>query len=163
MNASDRPYFKVTAEVLEPWAVEALVAHPAAGGIATFQGVVRDNTDGAPTTCLEYEAYPAMAVAEMARIADEASSRWPGIRAAAVHRTGRLEIGEASVIIAVSAPHRAEALAACQYFIDELKERVPVWKKEFSPDGSHWVEGPRRIRSDGGPDAAVSARSGSGG
>ena len=139
--------FKVTAEPLDPRAVEVLVANPGAGGIATFQGVVRNNTEGAPTTHLEYEAYPAMAEAEMARIADEACSHWSGICVAAHHRTGRLEIGEASVIIAVSAPDRAQALEACRFFIDELKERVPVWKKEFGPHGSYWVEGPSRRRS----------------
>lgn len=119
----------------------AAVERPGAGGICTFLGVVRDTNLGRDVDYLEYEAYPDMAVAQMARIVADVAERWPGARAAIAHRTGRLEIGEASVAIAVSAPHRAEAFAACRYAIDTLKERVPIWKKEVWTDGSAWVEG----------------------
>jgi molybdopterin synthase catalytic subunit len=134
--------FVVTENVLDPRVVEAAVAHPGAGAVSTFTGLVRDNTAGKATTHLGYEAYHEMAVGELRRIGHEAIMLWPAVRVAIAHRTGRLEIGEASVVIAASAPHRAEAIEACHWAIDQLKERVPIWKKEFSPDGSHWVEGP---------------------
>jgi molybdopterin synthase catalytic subunit len=140
--------FTVTAEPLDARALENAVAHPAAGALATFVGIVRDNTDGEPATHLEYEAYAPLAESEMAKIAEEAEQRWPGVRIAGAHRTGRLEVGEASVVIAVSAAHRADAIEACRYCIDELKDRVPVWKKEFRPDGSYWVEGPNHVAAD---------------
>jgi molybdopterin synthase catalytic subunit len=134
--------FSVTEHPLDARRLESAVAHPAAGAICTFTGVVRDNTAGAPSEYLEYEAYDEMAVAELERIGAELRTRWPDARVAISHRVGRLEIGEASVVIAVSAPHRAQAIEACHWAIDVLKERVPIWKKEFTPDGSHWVEGP---------------------
>jgi molybdopterin synthase catalytic subunit len=134
--------FSVTEQPLDARRLESAVANPAAGAICTFTGVVRDNTDGAPSEHLEYEAYDEMAVPELERIGAELRARWPDARVAISHRVGRLEIGEASVVIAVSAPHRAEAIEACHWAIDVLKERVPIWKKEFTPDGSHWVEGP---------------------
>ncbi|MFQ5594097.1 MAG: molybdenum cofactor biosynthesis protein MoaE, partial [Anaerolineae bacterium] len=104
--------------------VEA-VEDPGAGAICTFLGVVRDNNLGREVDYLEYEAYPDMAVPAMQCIADEIRERWDVIEVAIVHRVGRLEIGEASVGIAVSSPHRAEAFAACHYAIDRLKETVP--------------------------------------
>jgi len=127
-----------------PLALEELVARvarPGAGGICTFLGVVRDTNLGRDVDHLVYEAYPEMAVAQMARIVDEVAERWPGALAAIAHRTGRLEIGEASVAIAVSAPHRAAAFEACRHAIDALKAGVPIWKKEVWTDGSAWVEG----------------------
>jgi molybdopterin synthase catalytic subunit len=129
---SDRP--------LDPGAVTARVAGPGMGGIVVFVGAVRDAARGRAIRHLEYEAYPGMAEREMERIADEAAGRWPGARVAIAHRTGHLEIGEIAVVVAAAAPHRAEAFAACRFAIDTLKERVPIWKKEFATDGEYWVD-----------------------
>lgn len=128
-------------EPLDARRIEAAVAHPGAGGICTFTGVVRDNSLGRAVTHLEYEAYGEMAKAEMERIAGEIAQRWPEARVAMAHRTGRLEIGEPSVVVSVSCPHRAEAFEACRWGIDRLKETVPIWKKEFAADGESWIEG----------------------
>lgn len=126
---------------IDPRPVEAAVAHPGAGAVCTFLGIVRDNNLGRAVDHLVYEAYPAMALPAMEAIATELAERWPGARAAIVHRTGRLAIGEASVVIAVASAHRADAFAACHWAIDSLKARVPIWKKEVWSDGSAWVEG----------------------
>ena len=115
------------------------VAHSGAGGIATFIGNVRAVSQGKRVAHLEYEAYGTMAVTTMHAIALEIETEFPGTRLAVEHRTGRLELGEAAVTIAASAPHRAEAFAACQAMIDRLKQRVPIWKKEFAEDGEVWV------------------------
>jgi molybdopterin synthase catalytic subunit len=117
------------------------VEDPGAGAICTFLGVVRDNNLGREVDYLEYEAYPDMAVPAMQRIAGEIRERWDVIEVAMVHRVGRLEIGEVSVGIAISSPHRAEAFEACHYAIDRLKETVPIWKKEVWADGEEWTEG----------------------
>jgi molybdopterin synthase catalytic subunit len=110
------------------------------GAIALFLGVVRETSPtGKPVQYLEYEAYAGMAEREMEAIAAELEGRWPGCTVAIEHRTGRLEIGEASVAIAVATPHRAAAFEACRYAIDRLKETVPIWKKEVFVDGSQWV------------------------
>ncbi len=118
------------------------VAFPGAGAILTFSGVVRDNAHGKSVKHLEYEAYAKMAEATMRVIIAEIKSRWQDARVAMAHRIGRLEIGEASLGIAVSAPHRPEAYAASRYAIERVKAILPVWKKEFATDGEHWVEGP---------------------
>jgi len=111
-----------------------------AGGLVLFSGVVREETGGRRVKHLEYEAHASMAAAKMREIAAAMRERWPGVRGIAlVHRIGRLEIGESSVMIAVSSPHRAEAFDACRFAIDTLKETVPVWKKEFFEDGEVWV------------------------
>ena len=110
------------------------------GAVATFLGTVRDQNQGRRVLFLEYEAYGGMAEREMERIADEARGRYEVSRIAIVHRTGRLEIGEASVAIAVAAPHRAAALEATRFVIDTLKRTVPIWKKEFAADGEYWVD-----------------------
>jgi molybdopterin synthase catalytic subunit len=125
---------------LDAGAVLARVTGPGMGGIAVFVGAVRDHARGRAIRHLEYEAYPGMAEREMERIADEAAELWPGSRVAIAHRTGRLEIGDAAVVVAAAAPHRAEAFAACRYAIDTLKQRVPIWKKEFATDGEYWVD-----------------------
>ena len=117
------------------------VEDPGAGAIVTFLGVVRDNNLGRKVHYLEYEAYPEMAVPAMQRIAEEIRQKWDVKHVAMVHRVGRLEIGEASVGIAVSAAHRAEAFEACRYAIDRLKEIVPIWKKEVWEGGEYWIEG----------------------
>ena len=132
---------ELTAEPLEARRLEAAVADPGAGAICTFTGVVRDNSRGEQVTHLEYEAYGGMAERQMRAIVDEIAERWPEARVAMAHRTGSLEIGEASVIVSVSCPHRAEAIAACKWGIDRLKESVPIWKKEFAHSGAVWIEG----------------------
>jgi molybdopterin synthase catalytic subunit len=119
--------------------VRALVEHPSAGAVDLFLGIVRDENEGRPVTLLEYEAYAPMAIAEMERIAREIEARMPDVRLAAHHRVGALRVGDVAVICAASAPHRAEAFAACRALIDEIKHRVPIWKREHGPDGAYWI------------------------
>lgn len=121
--------------------LEVAVTHAGAGAICTFTGIVRDNSRGQSVTHLDYEAYAEMAVPQMRKIGDEIKQRWPEARVAMAHRTGHLEIGEASVVVCVSAPHRHEAIEACHWGIDRLKESVPIWKKEHASDGTFWIEG----------------------
>jgi molybdopterin converting factor subunit 1 len=135
------PLIKVTREPLDRDAIIAAVAHPEAGGIVIFEGVVRNHARGKQIRYLEYDAYPEMAEEQFARIAAEVQERWGTSRIAIWHRFGRLEIGEASVIIVVATPHRAQAFEACRYAIDTLKTTVPIWKKEVAEDGEEWVEG----------------------
>lgn len=113
-----------------------------AGAILVFSGVVRDNAQGKSVDHLEYEAYPEMAETTMQDILNEIHERWSDVHVAMAHRIGRLKIGDASLIIAIAAPHRPEAYAASRYAIERVKAAVPVWKKEFSADGEYWVEGP---------------------
>ena len=119
----------------------AAVSSPAAGAIAVFHGVVRDNNLGRRVHYLAYEAYPAMCEQVLGEIEAELRSRWPIIGFAVAHRTGRVEIGEASLLVAVSSGHRAEALQACHWAVDEIKSRLPVWKKEVFEGGETWIEG----------------------
>ncbi|MDB5075767.1 MAG: molybdenum cofactor biosynthesis protein [Chloroflexi bacterium] len=121
-------------------ALEAEVGAARHGAIALFIGVVRETSPtGKPVQYLEYEAFDRMAVSEMDAIALQIDERWPGCSVAIEHRVGRLEIGEASVAIAVATPHRGAAFEACRFAIDRLKETVPIWKKEIFADGSQWV------------------------
>ena len=136
------PFVELTEGPLDARRLETAVANRGAGAICTFTGVVRDNSRGLEVTHLEYEAYQDMAVAGMRAIAGEIAERWPSARVAMAHRVGRLEIGEASVVVSVSCPHRAEAIAACKWGIDRLKETVPIWKKEHAAGGQAWIEGP---------------------
>jgi molybdopterin synthase catalytic subunit len=106
-----------------------------------FEGVVRDNARGKQIRYLEYDVYPEMAMQQIREILAEAERRWNVDRVAVAHRIGRLEIGEASVIIVVATPHRGEAFEACRYIIDTLKTTVPIWKKEVATNGEEWVEG----------------------
>lgn len=132
--------YRIVAEPLSPDAIAEAVGDQAAGGIVIFSGVVRNAKDGRPVKYLEYEAHAPMAEAKMREIGDHAHQRWPSVKhVAMLHRTGRLEIGESSVLIAVSATHRKEAFEACHYAIDTLKQIVPVWKKEYFEDGDVWV------------------------
>jgi len=117
----------------------AHVRRPAAGGLAFFVGVVRDESDGRAVTRLEYTAYTSMAKREMRAIADEIEREIEGVRVAVIHRVGSLEVGEAAVVCAASAPHRGEAFRACRALIDRVKARVPIWKREVGPDGVAWV------------------------
>jgi molybdopterin synthase catalytic subunit len=131
--------FRLTAEPLSPEAVAAEVADERAGGVATFTGTVRRQSRGREVTRLEYEAYAEMAEEVMAGLAHELEERYELCAVAIHHRVGVLGIGEASVVVAVSAPHRQDALAACKDAIDTLKETVPLWKKEVYEGGEEWI------------------------
>jgi molybdopterin synthase catalytic subunit len=132
--------YRVVTEPLSPDAIAAQVDDAGAGGIVVFSGVVRNETDGRPVKFLEYEAHAPMAEVKMREIGESLRARWPGVkRVAMLHRIGRLEIGESSVLIAVAAAHRGDAFEACRYAIDTLKRTVPVWKKEHFEDGEVWV------------------------
>jgi molybdopterin synthase catalytic subunit len=133
--------FRITPEPLDAIELMDAVRSDAAGAVALFAGVVRDENLGRRVQYLEYDAYPPMAERAMADIAREVRANWPVTGIAMAHRTGRLEIGEASVIIAVSSPHRADAIDACHYAIDRLKTTVPIWKKEVFEGGEEWLEG----------------------
>ena len=130
---------RLTAEPIDVAAVIAEAADERAGAVATFLGTTRVQSRGRTVLHLDYEAYEDMAEQEMARIADGLAARYELCRIAITHRIGRVEIGETSVAIAVSAPHRADALAACRDAIDTLKERVPLWKKEVYEGGEEWI------------------------
>src|SRR5437773_2256684 len=118
--------FEISANSIDPNAVTASVNVPAAGAIATFLGITRDHNDGRVVRRLEYEAYPEMAITEMRKIGEEAQRRWPIEKIAIVHRVGVVPVGEASVVIAVSAAHRKPAFEACHFAIDRLKQVVPI-------------------------------------
>lgn len=133
--------FLITPEPLDALALMQAAGDDAAGAIAIFAGVVRNENLGRRVEYLEYDAYPPMAERKMAEIAEECRAKWPVTGIAMAHRTGRLAIGEASVIIAVSSPHRADAIHACHYAIDRLKTTVPIWKKEVFEGGEEWIEG----------------------
>ncbi len=133
--------FEVTPEPLDPQRLVEAVRRDESGAVVLFFGVVRNNSQGRRVLYLEYDAYPEMAERVMREIAGEAMARWPLTDVAIQHRTGRLEIGETSLLVAVSAPHRAEALAACQHLVDRFKEVVPIWKKEVGEGGEVWIEG----------------------
>ncbi len=135
------PVVQLTRAPLDRDALVAAVSHPSVGGIVVFEGVVRNHARGKQVRYLEYEAYVEMAEQQMREIIVEAQRRWGVERVAVAHRFGRLEIGEASVIIVVSSSHRGEAFDACRYIIDTLKATVPIWKKEVATDGEEWVEG----------------------
>ena len=131
--------FKVVDGPIDDLDLENEVSTDADGAVIVFRGVARRRSRGRDVVHLEYEAYPEMAEKVLAQIGDEIKGRWPVSRVAIVHRTGVLEIGQASVVIAVSAPHRGEAFEATRYAIDRLKEVVPIWKKEVWSDGSQWI------------------------
>jgi molybdopterin synthase catalytic subunit len=111
------------------------------GAVATFTGLVRDHNQGRTVHFLEYEAYEPLAVRALERIISEALEAWPGVRMGMHHRIGRLEIGEASIIIVAASPHRAHAFAACRYGIERVKQIVPIWKREHFEGGEVWLEG----------------------
>lgn len=117
----------------------AAVAGPDTGGVVTFTGLVRRQSQGREVERLEYEAYREMAEKVLSRLCDEIEREMAGVRIAVEHRVGALVVGDAAVVIAAAAPHRAEAFAACRAMIDRLKERAPIWKKETGPDGAEWV------------------------
>lgn len=138
----EEPVVRLTTEPLDAAEATALVADPGAGGTCVFTGTVRDHSPAGTVTGLRYEAYEELARARLRELADELGERWPLRRVAILHRTGDLDVGEVSVIVACSAAHRAEAFEACREGIEQLKERVPIWKKEFLVSGeSAWVLG----------------------
>jgi molybdopterin synthase catalytic subunit len=132
-----------------PLGVEPLVAAVAArandagsdGAVTTFVGLVRNHNLGRRVLYLEYEAYQPLAIRAFERIASEIAARWPGVRLALHHRIGRIEIGEASVVIAAAAAHRADAFRACRYAIERVKQIAPIWKREYFDGGDVWIEG----------------------
>jgi len=120
--------------------VRQAVEHPGAGGICIFHGVVRDHADGKQVSRLDYEAHESLAHKEMTRVLEGVAAEHTGARIAAVHRVGKLAIGDVAVCVAVSAAHRDDAFAACRKAIDRIKDTVPLWKKEWGPDGqAYWV------------------------
>lgn len=137
-GSSDR-HVVLTGEPLSLDRCVTAVGGPGMGGIVTFTGMVRRQSRGITVERLEYEAYGSMAIREMTRLCEEIEAEIAGVRIAVEHRTGTLEVGDLAVVIAAAAPHRAEAFTACRAMIDRLKDRVPIWKKEFGDDGSTWV------------------------
>jgi molybdopterin converting factor subunit 1 len=131
--------FRITEDPLDPREVEAVVASPAAGAIVTFTGTVRDSGRGQSVSALDYEAYAPAAEKMLLQVADEIEAKWGLRRIAIIHRIGLLQVGEASVVIAISSAHRDEAFDACRYAISRLKEIVPIWKKEHYADGATWI------------------------
>jgi molybdopterin synthase catalytic subunit len=140
-EAGDRDFFELTTGAIDVGLVARRVVPPECGATVTLDGYVREWTRGRKTLYLVYEAYPQMALSEMKRLGREAHERFEIAHIGIVHRTGRLEIGETSVVVSVSAPHRRAAFEACEWAIRELKRTVPIWKKEFYEDGEVWVEG----------------------
>lgn len=131
---------RLTNEPIDYTALTEAVRRPGSGAVVVFLGTVRDLTGDRRTVILDYEAYPAMAEKQLAAIEADIRRRWPVEELQIVHRLGCLDIGEVSVAVAVSCPHREEAFAACRFAIDRLKEQVPIWKKEHFADGtSEWV------------------------
>ena len=131
---------RVTTDPLSADALADAVTVPEAGGVVVFLGVVRNNNAGRRVVALEYEAHVPMAEAKMKEIGEAVYGRWPDVKQVAMaHRIGRLGIGDASVVIAVSAAHRQQAFEACHFAIDRLKETVPIWKREIFEDGAVWV------------------------
>jgi molybdopterin synthase catalytic subunit len=136
----DLDHVAVGPEPIDPVRLIEFVGGPACGAVALFLGTVRDHSTGKDgVTHLEYEAYDDVVEIKIAEIIAEARERWDIARVAAVHRVGSLDVEETSVAVAVGSGHRAEAFAACRYVIDELKSRVPIWKKEHWPGGAEWV------------------------
>lgn len=140
---ADADKFAITFDPISLDEMTTKVLKPETGAVAVFAGVVRNVSAGKAVEHLEYEAYEEMAVAKLRQVAAEARQQWPDIvDIAIVQRIGHLEVGDNAVIVAVSSPHRGDGcFEACQYAINRLKQIVPIWKKEVSPDGSEWVEG----------------------
>jgi molybdopterin synthase catalytic subunit len=131
--------FRLTRQPIQLQELIDFVGSPEAGAIATFIGTTRNNNEGRKVIALDYDAYDEMAEAELACLGAEAKKRWPIERIAIVHRVGPVQIGEASVAIAVSAGHRQPAFEACRFAIEEIKKTVPIWKKEVFEGGEVWI------------------------
>ena len=143
VSGGSHDFFELTTEPIDVGEVARRVVLPECGATVTLDGYAREWTNGKRTLYLVYEAYDAMALTEMQRLGVEAHEKFDIAHLGIVHRTGRLEIGETSVVIAASAPHRQAAFQACEWAIRELKRTVPIWKKEVFADGEAWVEDPR--------------------
>jgi molybdopterin synthase catalytic subunit len=141
MTPTPQDTIALVRETIDTSALAASVRAPEDGAVAIFDGCVRNHSRGRATLYLEYEAYEPMALAKMQEICAEMHTRFAVHRVAMVHRLGRLEVGETSVFIAISAAHRAAALDACRFAIDTLKRSVPIWKKEYFADGAVWADG----------------------
>jgi molybdopterin synthase catalytic subunit len=133
--------FAITRDPLDPAPLVEAVRRDESGAVALFYGVVRNENLGRSVRYLEYDAYDAMALKKMHQVADEVAAKFAINGIGVLHRIGRLEIGETSLLVAVSSPHRREAFEACHFAVDRIKQTVPVWKKEVWDDGSEWIEG----------------------
>ena len=140
---ADRPreVYRLTREAIDAREVADMILRPEDGALCIFEGVVRNNSKGKTTRYLEYEAYETMALKTMEEIGEFVRSAWEIGCVAIVHRLGRMEIGETSVAVIITSPHRRASFDACEYAIDRLKKIVPIWKKEFFDDGEIWIEG----------------------
>lgn len=136
-----REVYRLTRDPIDARAIANLILRPEDGALCIFEGVVRNNSKGKATRYLEYEAYETMALKTMEEIGEFVRSAWDIGCVAIIHRLGRMEIGETSVAIVITSPHRRASFDACEYAIDRLKKIVPIWKKEFFEDGEVWVEG----------------------
>ncbi len=133
--------FLVTEAPLDPESAASSVRRDSNGAVVVFLGVVRNESYGKRIRYLEYDAYPEMAEKKMRQLAGEIEEQWGISDVAILHRTGRLEIGETSLVVVLAAPHRKEAFEACHHLVDRIKQVLPVWKKEVAEDGESWVEG----------------------
>lgn len=134
----------LTTESLQPQQAVEAVMTDSDGAYVQFVGVVRDHSKGRSVTGLEYQVYAPMAVAQLEKLVAEVKARW-GLACAILHRYGFIPVGETAVVVCVASSHRAEAFDACRWAIDTLKADVPIWKKEFCPDGTFWIEGDEAI------------------
>ena len=139
-GAAAEPLVRIVRERIVPHDIVPPLEKPEDGAIVVFDGVARNHTRGRKTLYLDYEAYEPMALGELRRLAGEALEKFPIRNLALVHRLGRIEIGESSVLIAVYSAHRAPAFEACRWLIDTLKKKVPIWKKEYFEDGAVWAD-----------------------
>ena len=136
---------KITDDPLSPEAIIERVRRDTSGAVVTFVGATRSHTSDRKVLYLEYEAYRPMADNKLAEIVQEMRERWPVEGVVIAHRLGRLEIGEISLVVAVSSPHRKDAFEACQHSVDRIKQAVPIWKKEFFEGGEVWIESPEDV------------------
>ncbi len=139
--APEADWIRLQREPIDMASLVAAVKEGEAGAVVVFDGIVRNNTRGRRTLYLDYEAYEAMALSQMQGLARDAQQRFGVRRIALVHRLGRLQVGETSVLIVVASAHRAQAFEACRWIIDTLKKTVPIWKKEWFEDGAVWADG----------------------
>lgn len=133
--------FKVTQQKLAACEVTESVRCPGSGAVLVFEGTVRDSSRGKKVISVEYDAYEPLAEKKLAEIGAQIVRKWPQAKVAILHRLGELQVGETSLVIAVSSPHRAEAFDACRLAIEEIKKIVPIWKKEVWEGGEYWIEG----------------------
>ena len=136
----------LTSDPLDRTEIVSSVTTAEHGAVVTFEGVVRNLSRGENVSHLDYQAYAPLAQVELERIIGEAATKWK-VKCAIGHRVGRVDAGECSVIVAVSSPHRGDSFEACRWLMDALKSRVPIWKKEFTENGAHWIEGSNAIPS----------------